>query len=198
MEIQYFERLQEGRSLNEEEQAQKVLLVADLERNNNIEVLRIEGVENREEEVIQDHVVVFFKKLLTEEVGWRPTLDGLAFDTIEPGDVTRLERAFEEEEIGSPSRGITTVSHLLFADDTLIMCEADHAQLRAVKALLLCFEAVSGLKVNYDKSELVPIGEVQDIRDLTGILGCKIASLPMTYLGLPLGIAPKSRMIWDT
>ncbi|XP_040989997.1 uncharacterized protein LOC121237354 [Juglans microcarpa x Juglans regia] len=101
-------------------------------------------------------------------------------------------------QIGSLSRGITTISHLLFADDTLIMCEIDPDQLRAVKALLLCFEAVSGLKVNYDKSELVPIGEVHNLRELAGILGRKIASLPMSYLGLPLGIAPRARSIWDT
>ncbi|KAF5480799.1 hypothetical protein F2P56_001512 [Juglans regia] len=96
-------------------------------------------------------------------------------------------------QIGSPNRGNTTISHLLFAYDTLIMCEADQAQLRVVKALLLCFEVVSGLKVNYDKFEFVPIGKVQDIRELAGILSCKIAYLPMTYLGFLLGIAPSTK-----
>ncbi|KAF5469056.1 hypothetical protein F2P56_013156 [Juglans regia] len=105
MEIQVLERLQEGRILTEEEQAQKILLVADLKRiilqeemswrqksralwlkegdrstrffhsianshrrNNNIEVLKIERVECREEEAIKDHEVDFFEKILTEQV----------------------------------------------------------------------------------------------------------------------------------
>ena len=66
--------------------------------------------------------------------------------------------------IGDPNRGIITLSHLLFADDTLIFCEADQNQLRALKAWLLCFEAASGLKVNFDKSELVPVGNMRNTR----------------------------------
>lgn len=93
--------------------------------------------------------------------------------------------------IGDPDRGTVTLSHLLFADDTLIFYEADRNQLRALKALLLCFEAASGLKVNFDKSELVPVGNVSDTRQLASILGCKVASLPITYLGLPLGAAAR-------
>ena len=68
-------------------------------RNNNIEMLKIEGVECREEEAIKDHVVNFFEELLTEQVGWRPTLNGLVFGTIELEEVERMEMAFEEEEV---------------------------------------------------------------------------------------------------
>ncbi|KAF5476686.1 hypothetical protein F2P56_003400 [Juglans regia] len=99
--------------------------------------------------------------------------------------------------IGDPNKGIITLSHLLFADDTLLFCEADRDQLRALKALLLCFEAASDLKVNFDKSELVPVGNVSNTRQIASILGCKVASLPMTYLGLPLGAAVRASSIWD-
>ena len=63
--------------------------------------------------------------------------------------------------------------------------------------LLLFFQAVTGLKVNVLKSEMVPIGEVNNVHALAEILGCKIGTLPMTYLGMPLGASHKSPTIWS-
>jgi hypothetical protein len=79
------------------------------------------------------------------------------------------------------------VSHSLFADDTLIFYEAYLEKIRYVQLILLCFEAVLVLRVNLGKSELVAIGEVDNIGELANILGCNVAALPMKYLGLSLG-----------
>ena len=49
------------------------------------------------------------------------------------------------------------------------------------------FEAICGLKGNLDKSELISLGRVENVDDLAGELGCKVGSLPSTYLGMPLG-----------
>ena len=54
-----------------------------------------------------------------------------------------------------------------------------------------------GLKVNVLKSELVPTGEVSNVHALAEILGYRIGSLPMTYLGMPLGASHKSSSIWN-
>jgi hypothetical protein len=89
------------------------------------------------------------------------------------------------------------VSHSLFADDTLIFCEACMEQICYVCLILLCFEAVSGLKVNFGKSELVAVGEVGSIGTLAAYLGCRVANLPMKYLGLPLGAAYKAVSMWN-
>jgi len=86
---------------------------------------------------------------------------------------------------------------LLFADDTLIFCGAQAEQVRNLRCTFLCFEAVSGLRINLGKSELVPIGEVEDVESLAHILGCRIGSLPMTYLGMLLGAPFKSIFIWN-
>lgn len=56
---------------------------------------------------------------------------------------------------------------------------------------------VSGLKINFAKSEIFKVGEVVDIQVLASTLGCKINSLPATYLGLPLEAKFKSSLVWE-
>lgn len=46
------------------------------------------------------------------------------------------------------------ISHLLFADDSSIL-ETHNGQIQALRVFLVCFEIVSGLKVNIGKSEMV-------------------------------------------
>ena len=48
------------------------------------------------------------------------------------------------------------------------------------------------------KSEMVPIGEVNDVHALTEILGCKVGTLPMSYLNMPLGALHSSPSIWSS
>lgn len=59
-------------------------------------------------------------------------------------------------------------------------------KLENAKATLICFEAVSGLKVNLFKSELIGI-RVEDslMHKYAEILGCTVGSFPATYLGFP-------------
>jgi hypothetical protein len=60
-----------------------------------------------------------------------------------------------------------------------------------------CFEAISSLKVNLKKLELVAVGEVQHEEELANILNCSISSMPLTYMRLPLGASFKSKAIWN-
>ena len=55
------------------------------------------------------------------------------------------------------ARSAPSISHLQFADDTLIFREANEDQIKNGKAILFCFEAVSGLKISFFKSELIEI-----------------------------------------
>ncbi|WKA01914.1 hypothetical protein VitviT2T_020163 [Vitis vinifera] len=97
---------------------------------------------------------------------------------------------------GRGSEGLF-VSHLLFADDTLIFCDADADQLQYLSWTFMWFEAISGLKVNLNKTEAIPVGEGIPMETLAAVLGCKIGSLPTSYLGLPLGAPYKSIRVWD-
>jgi hypothetical protein len=76
-------------------------------------------------------------------------------------------------------------------------CGAARDQLYHLEGVLLYFEAVSGLRINLGKSEIVPVGPVPDVEVLAQVLGGRIASLPMKYLGLPLGARYKSKEIWN-
>ncbi|RVW87760.1 Transposon TX1 uncharacterized 149 kDa protein [Vitis vinifera] len=89
------------------------------------------------------------------------------------------------------------VSHLLFADDTLVFCKDSQDQMVVLSWLLMWFEAISGLNINLEKSEILPVGSVENAEVLASELGCKVGSLPSTYLGLPLGAPHKSVVVWD-
>ena len=54
------------------------------------------------------------------------------------------------------------------------------------------FGAMSGLKINLVKSEIIPIGPVTNLVELASKLGCKIGSFPTSYLGLLLGAKHKA------
>ncbi|CAL1382398.1 unnamed protein product [Linum trigynum] len=47
------------------------------------------------------------------------------------------------------------VTHLLFADDTLLFCDVCHDQVVKLLATLVCFQVVTGLKINLDKSFMI-------------------------------------------
>ncbi|XP_042950267.1 uncharacterized protein LOC122282377 [Carya illinoinensis] len=174
-------------------------------RSNNIEILKIDGADCKDVQVINNHVVSFFEQLLSEQEGWRPKLEGLAFDSIRPLEANRLERSFEEEDVLEVVRKMAKDKALSpdgfsmgFFQTCWEVLKDDLMKFRVLKALLLCFEVVSGLKVNLDKSEMVPIGGVQSLRQLANTLGCKTTTLPMTYLGLTLGAPLRAVALWDT
>ena len=75
--------------------------------------------------------------------------------------------------------------------------DASREQLLSIRLVLSCFQTFTGLKVNVGKSEIVPIGEVNNLDALANILHCRVGSLPMKYLGMPLGTSFKTASIWN-
>lgn len=56
-----------------------------------------------------------------------------------------------------------------------------------LKHLLIGFEHLSGLKINFHKSALVPLNITQELAStLASQLGCQLSTLPIIYLGVPL------------
>ncbi|KAE8807886.1 retrotransposon unclassified [Hordeum vulgare] len=69
----------------------------------------------------------------------------------------------------------------------MIMVARSTSDIANLNLLLLCFEEMSGLKINFDKSEVVVLGysEAEQHR-IADNLNCKLAVFPISYLEMPL------------
>ncbi|GJX27138.1 putative RNA-directed DNA polymerase, eukaryota, reverse transcriptase zinc-binding domain protein [Tanacetum coccineum] len=80
------------------------------------------------------------------------------------------------------------VSHLLFADDVLLLGEWSSMNISNVVNILNCFYKVSGLKLNLHKSNLYDVGvDLTEVSNLALVTGFQAKCLPFSYLGLPVG-----------
>lgn len=70
---------------------------------------------------------------------------------------------------------------LQYADDTLIFMKGDLSELDHLKVLLHNFAEASGLKVNFEKSMMIPINISDDRLQVAATsFGCSVGSLPFT------------------
>ncbi|XP_020220498.1 uncharacterized protein LOC109803368 [Cajanus cajan] len=90
------------------------------------------------------------------------------------------------------------ISHLQFADDTLLLTQGDWRSLETIKAILQNFELVSGLKVNFSKSNLIGMNMPdQWLEQGANLLNCRRGAFPFKYLGLPVGDHPARGAMWQ-
>ena len=111
--------------------------------------------------------------------------------------LTRAQSAGLIQDLGNFPTAQQTLN-LHFANDTLLFLQANSLYAENLKFLLLGFENLSGLTINFDKSSLVPLN-ISDTEALyfANQLGCKLEHLPITYLGVPLHWKKLSCSDWD-
>ncbi|XP_016199025.1 uncharacterized protein LOC107639987 [Arachis ipaensis] len=64
------------------------------------------------------------------------------------------------------------LSHLQFADDTVLFCPPEEETIKNYKRLLRSFEVMLGLSINFDKSNLIPVNcEQQWVQSMCSLLG---------------------------
>lgn len=86
------------------------------------------------------------------------------------------------------SRAAPSISHLLFADDLLILCRANVREANCVASLLVDYSKISGQKVNETKSVIFFSKNTHPavVEEMCQILHVKKIGLESKYLGLPL------------
>ena len=112
--------------------------------------------------------------------------------------MSRMIKAIVSADLITSFKGCdgAPISLLQFVGDTLIFRAANEDYIKNVKAMLSCFEAVSSLKINLFKSELIGIRVEALLIHYVDILGCKVGHLP-SYLGLLLCQGSADKSLWD-
>ena len=97
------------------------------------------------------------------------------------------------------ARGAPRLSHLFFADDSLIFCKANGEEAGQLRMILEAYERASGQKINIEKSSIFfsrNVKEVHKRRVLAELQGMRQV-LQSKYLGLPLVIGRSKRQVFE-
>ena len=85
------------------------------------------------------------------------------------------------------------INILQYADDTLFFGSANIDNVRVLKSIMRSFEMVSGLKINYAKSQFGCMGKSEAwCREAAHFLNYSQLDIPFSYLGIPVGSSSKS------
>ena len=98
-----------------------------------------------------------------------------------------VQKAAEEELLQPLSRRVLQHRISLYADDVVIFLQPSANDIRLTLDILQLFGEASGLKINVQKSTVLPIHcMAEHLTTLQTHLPCQISEFPCTYLGVPL------------
>ena len=79
------------------------------------------------------------------------------------------------------------LSILQYADDTIFFMDHDIEKATNMKMLLCAFEQLSGLKINFHKSEIFCFGQAKEMeQQYSQLLGCQSGKYSFRYLAIPM------------
>ena len=82
--------------------------------------------------------------------------------------------------------------------DTISFMEHDIEKSTNLKLLLYIFEMMSGLKVNFLKSEILMVGgDAQVTKAYADLFNCDIGQFPLKYLGMPVSFTTLRNSDWE-
>lgn len=95
-------------------------------------------------------------------------------------------------------KGGPKLTHLQYADDTIMFCPPKIEYLLNIKKTLILFQLASGLQINFHKSAILGMNiEEPWLISAAEKLQCKRGNLPFTYLGLPIGGCVSRLSTWE-
>jgi hypothetical protein len=69
----------------------------------------------------------------------------------------------------------------------MILIQNNDLAIANLKFLLICFEMLSGLKINYHKSEVIVMGvSPEEQARVANLLNWQVGAFPFKYLGFPM------------
>ncbi|KAH1194450.1 putative ribonuclease H protein [Glycine max] len=84
------------------------------------------------------------------------------------------------------------------ATEMVFVGEASWDNIIVLKSMLRGFEMVSGLRINYAKSQFGVVGfQPSWAHDAAQFLNCRQLDIPFHYLGMPIAVKASSRMVWE-
>ena len=116
-------------------------------------------------------------------------LSSIMFNLI--GDMLALltERAKKDGQIKGvvPHLVDNGLSNLQYADDIILFMHHNVDLAKNMKLLLCVFEQLSGLKINFFKSEVFCYGQAKQFEQVYAqLFGCGLGQYPFRYLGIPM------------
>lgn len=76
---------------------------------------------------------------------------------------------------------------LQYADDTILFSSSEISHLTNLKQILIWYEQITGMRINFHKSECIPMNLEDDFtHSVSQIFNCPIGKFPIKYLGIPL------------
>lgn len=115
-----------------------------------------------------------------------PLLFVLAADLLQAA----INDAFRQGmiDLPFPCTGQTDYPVIQYADNTILVLPACPRQATLIKGILSDYATSVGLKINFQKSTLIPINlDETSAGNVARIFGCSVSTMPFTYLDLPLG-----------
>ncbi|GKB59561.1 RNA-directed DNA polymerase, eukaryota, reverse transcriptase zinc-binding domain protein [Tanacetum coccineum] len=90
------------------------------------------------------------------------------------------------------------LSHFFFANDALFIGDWSRANIKSLVSILECFHRVSGLKINFHKSNLFGVGvPFEEVELFASITSCNALESPFSNLGLPIHYNMALVKSWD-
>ena len=130
---------------------------------------------------------IYCRRGVRQGVPLSPLLFVLAADFLQTILNNAMDQGLLQKPLNCPACPDFPV--IQYAADTLVILQADANQLICLKAPLHTFAESTSLKVNYHKSNMIPINmDEERLLHFTRTLNCKKGCFLFTYQGMPLGL----------